>query len=44
MQVFANGEWRFYSFIKFYVIHLNNQEFKFHHSSTFNVHVVAAKN
>ena len=26
MQVFANGKWRFHSFIEFYVIHLRNQE------------------
>ena len=34
MQVFANGKRRFHSFIKFYPIHLQNQEVKFDHSST----------
>jgi len=28
MQVFANGEQRFHSFIEFFVIHVKNQEVK----------------
>ena len=35
MQIFANGKWRFYSFMEFYAIHSNNQGVKvWSHSTT----------
>ena len=38
MQIFPNGEWLFYSFMEFYVIHLKqNKGWKFDHSTTLNI-------
>jgi len=34
MQIFANGKWRFYSFMEFYVMQLKNQGVKFDRSTT----------
>ena len=39
MQIFANGKWRYYPFIEFYVIHSNFLRGKFDHSTTLKYNI-----